>query len=157
MLELITSVDRYTATLAAIQGAQLHKIIPATNSQCLSTREVNSGDVVAPTDEIGSAVGAAFPVFTHDLARLPYLDASVDVISARSLYKGVRAPLQLSTRDLTSCLTEFNRVLVPGGCLEFVYFQSELEPCGLLTSMLGFYLLEPFAVEDIRNEVLFFL
>jgi SAM-dependent methyltransferase len=73
------------------------------------------------------------------LARLPHPNASVDVISARSLHKDVRVGGGLVDEPrerLRAWLEECHRVLVPGGRLEYIYFGDKLLYCGPLTGEL---------------------
>jgi hypothetical protein len=83
----------------------------------------------------------------EDLTRLPYPDSSIHVISARSLHKGVRCSthvrnnsqrvhLSKDRRDVKACLLECSRVLVTGGYLEYIYFESNLVDVGPLTARL---------------------
>jgi hypothetical protein len=89
----------------------------------------------------------------EDLTRLPYPDSSIHVISARSLHKGVRCStrgpnnsqhvhLSKDRRDIKACLLECSRVLVTGGYLEYIYFESNLVNVGTLTVRLEDYLWE---------------
>lgn len=79
-------------------------------------------------------------VVCHDFRQLPYVNSSVHFISARSLHQGIRyMPLRTETTasrersDVKHCLMEFNRILVPGGRLEYIYFERELTNSGPLT------------------------
>ncbi|KAJ6440568.1 verprolin [Purpureocillium lavendulum] len=50
---------------------------------------------------------------------------------------------------------EFHRVLTPGGCLEYIYFESELSNAGPLTAELEYYLFEGWLLEsptDTRDQ-----
>ena len=102
----------------------------------------------------GSSVECPYPLLgTDDYSRLPYSDASVNIISARMLHKGIRIKPGASIRDLHSCLSEFHRVLVPGGCLEYIFFENELSNPGPLTAELEYYLLEGWLSGALPNTV----
>lgn len=81
----------------------------------------------------------------NDFTHLPFPDSSLAVISARSLYKGVRSTPAgpgeelvwsgaSAIEDLALCLRECNRVLSIGGRLEFIFFERELSDCGPVTA-----------------------
>jgi SAM-dependent methyltransferase len=92
---------------------------------------------------------------TSCLARLPYRDSSVDVISARSLHKAIRAGGGLvvhPSEQLRECLKECHRVLVPGGRLEYIYFGDQLHCCGPLTGELEAVLWEVWTQDNAGGQ-----
>lgn len=95
-----------------------------------------------------------------NLAELPFATATVDVVIARCLYKNrLRATSYLtsttaslsapdpSRNETKLCLQEFFRVLSPGGCFEYVYFDRRLYNPQLLTAAM-----EPFFYEDANQH-----
>lgn len=100
----------------------------------------------------------------EDLTRLPYPDSTIHVISARSLHKGVRCSTHVwnnsqhvhlfkDRRDIKACLLECSRVLVTGGYLEYIYFESNLVDVGPLTARLEDYLWEVWNGEYMSSTV----
>ena len=71
--------------------------------------------------------------------RLPHRSDSLDIISARSLHQMLHTPWRRGKERDEWCLTlsECFRCLKPGGCLEFVLFDSELVNAGPITRAIG--------------------
>lgn len=124
LILLPVTLDEYTACLAAMTGVSVDKAILRPHNQ-----RANSSDP------------CSFQIRTiHDFAMLPYTDASVSIISARSLHKGVRDRRSSAQgtpgerlKEVKDCLAECNRILVPNGRLEYIFFEDELTDAGPLT------------------------
>lgn len=85
---------------------------------------------------------------TADLAVLPYPDTSFNIVSARSLHKDIQAGLgkpetpNEKWKCMRDCLAECNRILIPGGRLEYIYFEDEITNGGPLTTEMQPFLQE---------------
>lgn len=143
-------IDSYTACLAGTPGIDLQKaILRASKTDHGSNSTTKDRDTWERTSH--SAPRSRMTVhILEDLTRLPNPDSSIQIISARSLHKGVRYASRgshnfhcmpsSSERDIKACLLEASRVLVTGGYLEYIYFESDLVNPGPLTAELEDYL-----------------
>jgi hypothetical protein len=125
--------DPYTASLAAIPGCSVQKAI-------LDPLRRKPHDAEFCDYTVHS---------TNSLASLPYPDACVDIVSARSLHKGVQYRLSgtdmahnQELKDMRDCLAECHRLLEPGGRLEYIFFQDGLINTGPLTTEIEHFLKE---------------
>ncbi len=151
---LTNMLDSYTASLAKEPGIRVQKMILQDRGRTNSRPDDVTDTKRKTGSTAGSSVECPYPLLgTDDYSRLPYSDASVNIISARMLHKGIRIKPGASIRDLHSCLSEFHRVLVPGGCLEYIFFENELSNPGPLTAELEYYLLEGWLSGALPNTV----
>lgn len=139
-----TTADEYTLRLAALPGVFLNKVLFHQPSLSGAAPPLASP---AAYNTYGFRVDSVLS--TSRLSRIPLPNSSVDVISARSLHKTIQAGGGLAAgpaEDLKRCLEECHRILVPGGRLEYIYFEDKLLACGPLTGEL-----EPF-LEEVWTE-----
>lgn len=87
------------------------------------------------------------------LPRLCYPDSTIDIISAPCLHKDVQDRSGGSQDWLESYLKECNRVLRPGGRMDYIFFESELCNSGPLTTELEYYLWETWARGGALDEM----
>lgn len=134
------TADEYTHRLAATTGVLLNKVVFHRPSLARATSSLASLSANKT-----SAFGKYSVLSTSRLSRLPLPNSSIDVISARSLYKTIQGRGSSAAEpvaDLRRCLEECHRILVPGGRFEYIYFGDRLLCCGPLTAEL-----EPFLGE----------
>ncbi|CAG9947319.1 unnamed protein product [Clonostachys rosea f. rosea IK726] len=125
--------DPYTASLATIPSCSVQKTILGLLRK--KPRDAEFCDYAVHT--------------TNSLASLPYPDACLDIFFCTALAQrcsiqtfGHRYGPQSRTfmKDMRDCLVECHRLLVPGGRLEYIFFQDGLMKAGPLITDIEHFL-----------------